>query len=280
MDAPPLAMLKFSCARCFASLSLSSLLVLIVLSIALSSGSAGCIRFASPVRATVYFSPDGGATEALVQEINAAQRHILVQAYSFTSAPIAHALVAAHKRGVVVKAVLDKSNETTQYTGATFLANAGIPVLVDGRHAIAHNKIMVIDSATVVTGSFNFTKAAEEKNAENLLILKENPELVRLYTQNFLEHAKHSEPYAREAKTTPPEERPRREKSAARETSASPSRSSGKAGGGAIQANAKSKVYHLPGCPGFGRLKAENLTLFASEREAQRAGYRKAENCQ
>ena len=66
-------------------------------------------------RVAVYFAPHGGATDAVVREVNAAADHILVQAYSFTSAPIAKALIDAHKRRVKVLAVLDKSNETKQY---------------------------------------------------------------------------------------------------------------------------------------------------------------------
>src|SRR5215831_12767280 len=128
----------------------------------------------------VYFSPSGGATAAVVREITAAQHQILVQAYSFTSAPIAKALVDAHQRGRTILVVLDKSNETDKYSAATFLVNAAIETLIDDQHAIAHNKVLVIDSATVLTGSFNFTKAAEERNAENLLVIKDAPALVRI----------------------------------------------------------------------------------------------------
>src|SRR5438105_570757 len=92
---------------------------------------------------------------------------------SFTSAPIAKALVEAYKRGVKILAVLDKSNETDKYSAATFLNNFGIQLLIDDQHAIAHSKVMVIDSKTIITGSFNFTKAAEEKNAENMLVIKD-----------------------------------------------------------------------------------------------------------
>jgi len=120
----------------------------------------------------VYFSPRGGATEAIISEISKAKHTIQLQAYSFTSAPIAKALLEAHKRGVHVEAMLDKSQKTAKYTSATFLVNAGIPVLIDSKHAIAHNKIIIIDQSTLITGSFNFTKAAEEKNAENLLVIK------------------------------------------------------------------------------------------------------------
>jgi len=104
-----------------------------------------------PARAAVYFSPHGGATDAVVREINAATQQILVQAYSFTSTPIAKALIEAHKRGVPILAVLDKSNETQKYSAATFLVNAGIQTLIDDQHAIAHNKVIVIDTTTVIT---------------------------------------------------------------------------------------------------------------------------------
>jgi phosphatidylserine/phosphatidylglycerophosphate/cardiolipin synthase-like enzyme len=227
----------------------------------------------------VYFSPDGGATEALVREIDAAQRHILVQAYGFTSAPIAKALTDAHQRGVDVRVVLDKSNETAQYTGATFLLNAGIPVLIDARHAIAHNKVMVIDGATVVTGSFNFTKAAEARNAENLLILKDNPELVQRYTKNFSVHAEHATPYRRDPHARDRERRSAQGPHSAKESSGQPPRAPARNHTGRVRANLKSKVYHLPGCPGYERLKPEQLGAFGSEQDARRAGYRKADNC-
>lgn len=145
--------------------------------------------------AEVFFSPNGGATEAVVREISNAKKDILVQAYGFTSAPIAKALTDAHKRGIKVEVILDKSQKKGKYTSATFMANAGIHTFIDAKHAIAHNKIMIIDHATLITGSFNFTKAAEEKNAENLLVIKGNDALVDRYIQNFMRHKEHSERY-------------------------------------------------------------------------------------
>jgi len=142
----------------------------------------------------VCFSPNGGCTKAIVNEISNAQSEIYIQAYSFTSAPIAKALVEAHKRGVKVEAILDKSNVTGNYSSATFLKNAGIPTFIDSQHSIAHNKIIIIDKETVITGSFNFTRAAEEKNAENLLILK-SKELAGQYLTNWEKHREHSEKY-------------------------------------------------------------------------------------
>jgi len=139
----------------------------------------------------VYFSPRDGATGAIVREIDRARSEILVQAYSFTSAPIAQALVKAHKRGLRVEVILDKSQKTQKYSSSTFLANSRIPTYIDAEHAIAHNKIIIIDREVVITGSFNFTKAAEEKNAENLLIIR-SKELAKPYLDNWQRHRNHS----------------------------------------------------------------------------------------
>ncbi len=149
---------------------------------------------------SIYFSPHGGAAEAVVKELGHAKNSILVQAYSFTSAPIAKALMDAYKRGVKVQAILDKSQRTQKYSSLTFFVNQGIPVMIDAAHAIAHNKVMVIDSETVITGSFNFTKAAEESNAENLLVIRDR-KLAEVYTRNWKEHEGHSETYRGRAKS-------------------------------------------------------------------------------
>ncbi|HOX06176.1 MAG TPA: phospholipase D family protein [Planctomycetota bacterium] len=143
----------------------------------------------------VCFSPRGGCTDAIVAELDKARESVLIQAYSFTSDRIAKAAVEAQRRGVKVRAVLDKSQRSEKFSELDFLARAGIPTRVDSRHAIAHNKVMVIDGETVITGSFNFTKAAEERNAENLLIIRDK-KLAELYAASWREHEEHSEAYA------------------------------------------------------------------------------------
>ena len=77
---------------------------------------------------------------------------------------------------------------------ADFLVTSGIPTKIDAAHAIAHNKVMIVDGETVITGSFNSTKAAEEKNAENLLVIKDKV-LATKYIENWKVHAGHSEIY-------------------------------------------------------------------------------------
>ncbi len=148
-----------------------------------------------PQGVRVYFSPNGGATEAVVNALEATTNSVLVQAYSFTSAPIAQALVQAHRRGVRVEVILDRSQRTEKYSEADFLQHNGIHTLIDAQHAIAHNKIIILDDYVVLTGSFNFTKAAEEHNAENLLVISD-PALARQYAQNWHAHERHSEAYA------------------------------------------------------------------------------------
>jgi phosphatidylserine/phosphatidylglycerophosphate/cardiolipin synthase-like enzyme len=171
-----------------------------ICSLALGAGLllAGCGPRASiPQGVQVYFSPKGGATDAAVNALDQATNSVLVQAYSFTSAPIAKALVEAHRRGLKVQVILDRSQRTEKYSEADFLKNNGIPTLIDAQHAIAHNKIIIIDDCVVLTGSFNFTRAAEEHNAENLVVIND-PVLAKQYIENWRAQEQHSEPYERE----------------------------------------------------------------------------------
>jgi phosphatidylserine/phosphatidylglycerophosphate/cardiolipin synthase-like enzyme len=178
----------------------TSIFILLVLSVLCSSSFAYNLTL-NNTPAQVYFSPKGGCTDAIVKAIDNATMEVLVQAYSFTSAPIAKALVNANKRAVNVEVIVDKSQRKepkkkgSSYTSATFLANMKIPTYVDDTHQIAHNKIIIIDKQIVITGSFNFSKAAEESNAENLLILR-NPELAAIYLDNWQKHRAHSEKLA------------------------------------------------------------------------------------
>lgn len=174
--------------------TIGSIVLAIALLLSLSC-SIHAETFSSTGIIDVYFSPKGGATEAVVSEINNASKEILVQAYSFTSAPIAKALANARKRGIKIDVVLDKSQRKEKYTSADFVAHAGIPTFIDDKHAIAHNKIILIDRQTLITGSFNFTRAAEERNAENLLVIRGNKPLCERYIQNFVKHKNHSEVY-------------------------------------------------------------------------------------
>lgn len=134
---------------------------------------------------SAFFTPYDDCTTKIVNEIKKAEKTIHVQAYSFTSSPIAKAITEAKERGVDVKVILDKSQfNDKQYSSSTYLMNNDIPTWSDDKVRIAHNKVMIIDKATVITGSFNFTKAAQNKNAENIVII-EDKEIARQYLDNW-----------------------------------------------------------------------------------------------
>ena len=166
----------------------------LVLSAAIGLAGVLCAGETNTARIAVFFSPSGGCTQAIVGEIGRAKSTIQMQAFSFSSAPIARALVDAHKRGVNVQVIMDKSVETEEHSSANTVLRGGVTVLMDAQHSIAHNKVMVIDSQVVITGSFNFTHAAEAYNAENVLVIRDR-DLARKYGDNWHAHAAHSKPY-------------------------------------------------------------------------------------
>jgi phosphatidylserine/phosphatidylglycerophosphate/cardiolipin synthase-like enzyme len=141
-----------------------------------------------------HFSPKGGCQEAIVKELQRARHEVLVQAYAFTADSLTKALVEAKKRGVQVDILLDRSNEVERYSDLHIFIEQGLHPLIDADHSIAHNKIMIIDRKTLVTGSFNFTHQAEIENAENLLIFKHHPDLLKAYRDNFFAHKAHCKP--------------------------------------------------------------------------------------
>lgn len=148
------------------------------------------------------FTPEDDAIGKIVAAIGHAKRDIRVQAYLFTSRKLANALVRAQRSGVEVAVIVDREQlEKGGVTMAAELAAGHVPVYVDGEHNNAHNKIILIDTASntpgvipvVITGSYNFTVAAQTKNAENLLILRGQQTLAAAYRENWDNHRKHSQ---------------------------------------------------------------------------------------
>jgi phosphatidylserine/phosphatidylglycerophosphate/cardiolipin synthase-like enzyme len=140
--------------------------------------------FAQPLTEQA-FSPRQGSTALIVRTIGEAHKSIRVAAYTFTSRTIAEALANAHKRGVNVRVVLNKSQRTSRSSVAGWLGDNGIPVRFNSRYAIMHDKFLIIDDKTLETGSFNFTKAAETRNAENVIVIHGDPNAVANYTQQW-----------------------------------------------------------------------------------------------
>lgn len=150
---------------------------------------------ALPAQGTVQaaFAPWDDIEGLIVDQLGGARKQVLVQAYLLTSRPITDALVQARRRGIDVRVLMDGGQLDKNATERLRqLREAGVPVWLETRYRNAHNKVIVIDaalpSATVLTGSFNFTWSAQHKNAENLLVLGKNPSLAARYAANWQRH--------------------------------------------------------------------------------------------
>ena len=139
----------------------------------------------------VRFSPRGGGEQYVCQEIDKAKTQIRMQAYSFTSAPIAIALVRAKGRGVDIQITVDRRASQTRYSMSSKCSQAGIPIYLDGSHAIAHEKLIVIDGLTCLCGSYNWSRQADQANWEDLLTI-ESRELAAIFLANWELHKAHS----------------------------------------------------------------------------------------
>jgi phosphatidylserine/phosphatidylglycerophosphate/cardiolipin synthase-like enzyme len=131
------------------------------------------------------FSPGGTALNVVLGAIAGAKSELLVACYEFTSRDIAEALEAAAHRGVKIRMVADYKSAHDKYSQISVLMAAGIPLRLDERYAIHHHKFMVIDSASIETGSFNYTSSAVERNAENALVLWNVPPIAARYAAEF-----------------------------------------------------------------------------------------------
>lgn len=136
-------------------------------------------------KCTVCFTPGENCTAKIVKTIKQAKHSILVQAYTITSYPIEKALIKAARNKVNVQIIIDKNQYQQFPAPINYLAKANIPIWLDcNLSGLAHNKVMIIDNQTVITGSFNFTKAAQYNNAENLLIINDK-NLAIAYSKNW-----------------------------------------------------------------------------------------------
>ncbi len=137
------------------------------------------------VRLETYFSPDDKVEARLVELIASAEESIYFLAYAFTSDPLAEAIIQRQAAGVTVAGVMD-ADQIQPNRGTEFdrLHQAGINVRRDGNKGLMHHKVLIIDRSVVVTGSYNFTRSADERNDENLLIFF-SPEIAQLYLDEF-----------------------------------------------------------------------------------------------
>ena len=130
------------------------------------------------------FTPPSNCANLITDVIDRAKITIYMQAYGLTHPEIINSLIKANERGVKVRVLLDRSNLTQKYSKIEELKQAGIEVGVDMVSGIAHNKIIIVDHHTTVTGSFNFTVSAAKRNVENVLIIQDS-NIAHSYLQNW-----------------------------------------------------------------------------------------------
>lgn len=146
------------------------------------------------------FTPDDDVAGLIVRRIGAAKRSVQMQAYLFTDRDIANALLAARRRGVQVEIIGDaRQHASGGLPHLRALARAGARVWLDGAHAAAHDKVIILDAAlpgaAVITGSYNFTRAAQRANAENVVVISGNRALTDRFAANFDKHRRDSTPW-------------------------------------------------------------------------------------
>lgn len=133
----------------------------------------------------IYFAPDTNIQKRVLARINNAKKDIYFLTYAFTNRKIADALISAHKRGVIVRGVFDKvQNGYQKYSVYRYLKLNGIDVELDRNRYKMHHKVMIIDQKVVIAGSYNFTKKANDTNAENVMIIKRR-DIAAKYLQEF-----------------------------------------------------------------------------------------------
>jgi len=136
-------------------------------------------------RMEVFFSPDDGVANRIVEILNEAQESIYFMAFSFTTDEFGEAIRVQAENGLTVAGVMEeeqvKSNVGTEYD---FFKQAGLDVLIDGNEGQMHHKTMIVDGEIVITGSYNFSRSAETRNDENLVIFH-NEQIAEVFLKEF-----------------------------------------------------------------------------------------------
>ncbi len=141
----------------------------------------------------VAFAPWDDVERLVMDQIDGARQAVYVQAYMLTSRNIAKTLIAAHERGLKVEVIADRDKVLgDEHSALPRVAGHGVTLWLDGSHAAAHSKVMIIDpdgrTPVVVTGSYNFSQSGKTKNAENVIVLSGQRALVRSYMDNWNRH--------------------------------------------------------------------------------------------
>lgn len=139
----------------------------------------------------VHFSPHGSIAPRVATEILTAKTAVRIMAYTFTDKVICYAIC---EKANISTFIQDAKASLGKGSLASTLYKNKVNCYLDHIHVIAHNKVIIIDERLLITGSYNFTNAAENVNAENLLII-DDPVVIAQYISNFNLHLSHSTPY-------------------------------------------------------------------------------------
>lgn len=145
----------------------------------------------------VGFSPEGSARVLVLKTIGSAQESIQMLAYAFQAKDIAQALVDAAKRGVRVQVVIDKRRNlgAASRKAMDLVVRNGVALRTNDHFHLHHDKTIIVDGATVETGSFNFAPSAEMTNSENVVVIQGMPEVARQYIEHWQSRWDLGEPY-------------------------------------------------------------------------------------
>jgi phosphatidylserine/phosphatidylglycerophosphate/cardiolipin synthase-like enzyme len=151
-------------------------------------------------RVETAFTPGDDIAGLIVGRIGRARRTVQVQAYLLTDRAIANALLAARRRGLEVEVIGDANQQANGgHPHLEALHRAGVRVWLDAGHAAAHDKVVILDGghpeATVITGSYNFTRAAQHANGENVVVISGNRAITDRFVANFGKHRAESKPW-------------------------------------------------------------------------------------
>jgi phosphatidylserine/phosphatidylglycerophosphate/cardiolipin synthase-like enzyme len=169
----------------------------LLLGLALAADAAGPAPRGAPsshaARVEAYFTPGDDVARVIVERIAAARHTVQVQAYLFTHRRIAAALAQAARRGVAVDLVGDaRQQEAGGLPVLKSLDRAGVRIWLTAEYAAFHGKTVLVDAATpsavVITGSYNFTQAAQERNAENVVVISGSPGIAERFSRDFERH--------------------------------------------------------------------------------------------
>lgn len=144
--------------------------------------------------ANVCFTPGGDCLGTIAAEIGRARSDLLIQAHALNAKVVADAVVRAKESGVSVEIILDRSSGVAQNNATYFSSLNGIPAYIDGRHHTADGTVIIIDKETVITGSFNLTKEAQDRDSQNVMILHSD-RAASEYINNWNEHKNHSDEF-------------------------------------------------------------------------------------